>query len=326
MWKWAKSEILVQMCEKDTFDGIFVSAKSKSLDEAVGGTPLVFLRRLCSAEHASVCVKLESQNPSGSVKDRAAHAIIRAAEADGRLRKNKTLIDASSGNTGIAYAMFCAARGYSCEICLPANASYERKALIKRYGAHLIETNPAEGSDGAILEARRRVKAYPERYFYADQYNNPENWRAHYRTTAMEIWEQTSGTVTHWIVILGTTGSFIGTGMKLKELNPEIRLIAVQPPSPFHGIEGAKHLDSAIIPGIYDPDLTDETVCITTEEAQAMALCLAREEGCLAGVSGGANVAAALKIAEGLSPDSVVVTLLPDGGERYLSDAWLDAQ
>ena len=317
-----KLGILVRMCEKDTFDGKFVPARFKSIDEAVGGTPLVPLHRICSVEHASVFVKLESQNPGGSVKDRAAQAIISAAEADGRLCKNKTLIDASSGNTGIAYAMFCAARGYSCEICLPANASYERKTLIKRYGAHLVETDPAEGSDGAILEARKRVSAYPEQYFYADQYNNPENWRAHYRTTAMEIWEQTGGTVTHWIVMLGTTGSFIGTGMKLKELNPKIRLIAVQPSSPFHGIEGAKHLDSAIIPGIYNPDLADETVCITTEEAQEMTLCLAQEEGCLAGVSGGANVSAALRLAVDSPPDSVVVTLLPDSGERYLSDAW----
>ena len=298
------------------------SASRAALDDVVGQTPLVPLRRLGSGEGAAVWVKLESRNPGGSVKDRAARAIIRAAEADGLLHVEKTLLDASSGNTGIGYAMFCAARGYRCEICLPANASPERKAVMRRYGAEVVETDAAEGSDGAIREAARRVAADPDRYFYADQYNNPENWRAHYRTTGLEVWEQTGGAVTHWVVILGTTGSFVGTARRLRELDPQVRVIAVQPSSPFHGIEGAKHLESAIVPGIYDPDLADETLWVTTEDAQDMALRLAREEGLLAGVSGGANVSAALTVAAGLPDHAVVVTLLPDGGERYLSAPW----
>ncbi len=292
------------------------------VDDAIGGTPLVALKRITPPDAARVCVKLESANPGGSVKDRAARAIILAAEGEGRLHAGKTLLDASSGNTGIAYAMLCAARGYHCEICLPATASPERRALMRRYGADVVETDPVEGSDGAIREARRRAAEDPDRYFYADQYNNAENWLAHYSTTGPEIWRQTGGAVTHWVVILGTTGSFIGTGRRLKELDPRIRLIAAQPASPFHGIEGAKHLQSAIVPGIYDPDLPDETVWVTTEEAQEMALRLAREEGLLAGVSGGANVAAALRVGAGLPSDACVVTLLPDGGERYLSAPW----
>lgn len=296
---------------------------ASTLDVLIGNTPLVPLRRVAPADGAEVWLKLEALNPGGSVKDRAARAIVRAAERDGRLGPGRVLLDASSGNTGIAYAMLCAARGYACEICLPANVSEARKALLQVYGARLVVTDPVEGSDGAIREAHRRAAAEPERYFYADQYNNPENVRAHYETTGVEIWEQSEGGVTHLVAGLGTTGTFTGTGRRLREYHPGVRLIAVQPESPFHGIEGLKHMPTAIVPGIYDPSLVDEIVMVPTEAAQTMARRLAREEGLSAGVSGGANVVAAVRTASALGPGAVVVTLLPDGGERYLGERWL---
>ncbi len=293
-----------------------------TIGQVVGNTPLLSLPRISPPGGAEVRVKLEGKNPGGSVKDRAALAIIEDAEARGLLDGDKTLLDASSGNTGVAYAMLCAARGYACEICLPATASRERKLLLRRYGATLVITDPGEGSDGAIREARRRAAEFPERYFYADQYNNPANVRAHYENTAPEIWEQTGGRVTHLVVSLGTSGTFVGTGSRLRELNGGIRLISVQPDSPFHGIEGLKHMGSAIVPGIYRTDLADEELAVRTEDAQAMARRLAREEGLLVGPSGGANVEAALQVARTLSEEELVVTLLPDGGERYLDDPW----
>lgn len=292
------------------------------LDDAIGNTPLVPLRRLASGG-ARVLVKLEGLNPSGSVKARPAREIIRSAEREGLLRLGKTLLDASSGNTGIAYAMLCAERGLSCEICLPANASDERKKLLRAYGATLVITPAEEGSDGAIREARRRAAAEPERYFYADQYNNPANVRAHEEGTGVEIWRQTRGRITHFVAGLGTSGTFVGTGRRLRRMNDRIRLIAVQPASPFHGIEGLKHMASAIVPGIFDATLADETIEIETEEAQEMARRLGREEGLLSGVSGGANVAAALRVAAGLPEHALVVTILPDSGDRYLSETWL---
>ncbi|MGI9077715.1 MAG: PLP-dependent cysteine synthase family protein [Gemmatimonadaceae bacterium] len=293
-----------------------------SLDQLIGNTPLLPLRRMASAGAARVFVKLEYFNPGGSVKDRPARAIIRAAERDGRLASGVALLDASSGNTGIAYAMLCVERGYACEICIPGNASVERRKLLRCYGATIIITDALEGSDGAIREARRRAAEWPKRYFYADQYNNAENVQAHYDTTGVEIWEQSNRGVTHFVAALGTRGTFVGAGRRLREYSPDIRLVAVQPDSPMHGLEGVKHMATAIVPGVFDPALADATVVITTEEAQATARRLAREEGILAGASGGANVAAALRVAAACGPDAMVVTLIPDGGERYLSESW----
>ena len=291
------------------------------LDQLIGDTPLVPLRWLARTG-VDVLVKLEGSNPGGSVKDRAARAIVQAAERAGLLRPGVTLLDASSGNTGIAYAMLCAARGYQCEICLPGNANEERKRLLRAYDARIVVTPSEQGSDGAIREARRRAAQQPARYFYADQYNNPANVAAHMETTAPEIWRDTGGRVTHFVAGLGTSGTFIGTGRRLRQYNPTITLVSVQPSSPFHGIEGLKHMATAIVPGIYDASVADEVCEMETETAQAMARELARREGLLAGVSGGANVAAALRVAETARAGSVIVTLLPDGGERYLSEAW----
>jgi cysteine synthase B len=219
--------------------------------------------------------------------------------------------------------MLCAARGYGCEICLPASASRERRQLLHAYGATVVTTSAVEGSDGAIREARRRAAADPRRYFYADQYNNPANVRAHEQTTGPEIWRQTSGQVTHFVAGLGTSGTLMGVGRRLRRFRPDIRLIAVQPSSPLHGIEGLKHMATALVPGIYDASLADRVLEVDTEESQEMARRLAREEGLLSGVSGGANVVAALRVAVELGPDALVVTLLPDGGERYTTEPWL---
>jgi cysteine synthase B len=286
----------------------------------IGNTPLLELpawgppgvRLLAKAEHL---------NPGGSVKDRAALAIVRAAEASGALTPDRVLLDASSGNTGIAYAMLCAARGYRVEICLPRNASPERKHLLHAYGATVVETDALEGAEGAVREARRRAALDPDRYYYADQYNNPANRLAHYETTGPEIWRQTGGRVTHWVAGLGTTGTFTGTARRLTELNPSVRRIAVQPDAPFHGLEGMKHLASSTIPGIYEPELVDEIQEVGTEEAQETARRLAREAGILVGVSSGANVAAALRVARTLTTGEIV-TVLCDGGDRYLSHAF----
>jgi len=298
------------------------TARTRALDKAIGNTPLVPLRRMARRGGAEVWVKLEGANPGGSVKDRPARAILQAAEAEGHMGRGRTLLDASSGNTGVAYAMLCASRGYACEICLPAQASFERKRLLQVYGARVVLTPDEEGSDGAIVEARRRAAADPERYFYADQYNNPNSVRAHFETTGPEIWRQTGGRVTHFVAALGTSGTFMGTGSKLQELDRWIQLVSVQPESPFHGIEGVKHMPTAIVPGIFDPGLADDTMTVRTEDAQAAARRLAAEEGLLTGPSGGANVSAALRLASELPPGDVVVTLLPDGGERYLRDSW----
>ncbi len=297
-----------------------------SLDALIGNTPLVPLRHLAGEGRAEVWLKLEGRNPGGSVKDRPARSIIKRAEADGRLGPGRTLLDASSGNTGIAYAMLCAERGYGCEICLPANASRERRQLLEAYGATVVTTDPEEGSDGAVREARRRAEAEPERYFYADQYGNPANADAHYRSTGPEIWTQTRRRVTHFVAGLGTSGTLMGTGRRLRELRPDMTLVAVQPASPLHGIEGLKHMESALVPPIFDPSLLDRTLTVRTEEAQETARRLAREEGLLAGVSGGANVRAALELASELDPHALVVTVLPDGGERYLSESWMQEE
>jgi cysteine synthase B len=266
-----------------------------------------------------VFVKAEWFNPGGSVKDRPAWNMIRVAEEQGVLTPDKILIDATSGNTGIAYAMIGAARGYRVQLCLPANANAERKRMLRAFGAELILTDPREQTDGAIRKVQEIVAAEPERYFYPDQYNNPANWQSHYHTTGVEIWEQTQGEITHFVAGLGTSGTMMGTGRRLKEYYPGVRLIAVQPDGPFHGLEGLKHLETALVPGIYDPTLPDEIAEISTEQAHAMARQLAQEEGLFVGISAGAAVCCALQVAERLS-HGTVVALAPDGGSRYISD------
>ena len=295
-------------------------AKGDSIESSIGNTPLIRLRNVTRTLPAGVEVlaKAEHLNPGGSVKDRAALAMILAGERSGRLRRGMTILDATSGNTGIAYGMIGAARGYPVAICLPKNASLQRKKILRSYGVELIETDPLQATDGAQLVARELFTSQPEKYFYSDQYNNPANWRAHYESTAPEIWEQTEGRVSHFIAGLGTSGTFVGTSRRLKELNKSVRVISMQPDSPFHGLEGLKHMATALVPGIYDSTLADENVEVTTEAAEEMAHRLAREEGLLVGTSSGANVFAALRLAMSLRGGSVVVTILCDGGERYL--------
>jgi len=291
-----------------------------SVADLIGHTPLV---RLYQFERETPGVELyakaEWQNPGGSVKDRAAARMILDGEASGALVPGLTILDATSGNTGIAYAMIGAARGYKVKLCVPANASPERKQILRAYGAELVLTDPLAGTDGAIREARRLHAAEPGRYFYADQYNNDANWRAHFETTGPEIIEQTAGRVTHFVAGLGTSGTFVGTGRCLRLFNPAIALVSVQPDSPFHGLEGLKHMASAIVPGIYDPDLADENLAVSSERAYAFVRRLAREAGLLVGVSSGAALAGALDVAARLDR-GVVVTVFPDGAEKYLTE------
>ena len=288
--------------------------------DLIGNTPLVRLRRLAPRNpKVELYAKAEWFNPGGSVKDRPARQMILEGERSGALRPGKTILDATSGNTGIAYALIGAARGYAVNLCLPVNASAERKDLLRAYGACLILTDPRLSSDGAILKARELHAAEPDRYFYPDQYNNPANWQAHYETTGPEIWAQTGGRITHFVAGLGTTGTFVGAGRRLREYNPDIRLIAFQPDSPFHGIEGMKHLETAIVPGIYDPALADENRAVGTEEAYAMVKRLAREEGILVGISAAAALVCSLRVAEELD-EGVIVTIFCDSGARYLSE------
>jgi cysteine synthase B len=291
-----------------------------SIEEAIGRTPLIRLRRITRELPPGVQVfaKAEHLNPGGSVKDRPALAMILAGERDGTLRPGKTILDASSGNTGIAYAMIGAARGYPVSLCLPGNASPQRKRILHSFGVKVIETDPLLSTDGAQVVAREMFEKEPDKYFYADQYNNEANWRAHYESTAPEIWEQTDGGVTHFIAGLGTSGTFVGVARRLKEFNPEIRAISMQPNSPFHGLEGLKHMGTAMIPGIYDPTLADENVEVSTEDAQQMVRRLAEEEGLFVGTSSGANVFAALRFARTVVRNAVLVTVLCDGFERYL--------
>ena len=293
-------------------------ARDDSIEANIGNTPLIRLRNITRHLPAGVEVfaKAEHLNPGGSVKDRAALAMILAGEESGALQPGVTILDATSGNTGIAYGMIGAARGYPVTICLPKNASAQRKHILRSYGVELIETDPLQGTDGAQRSARQLFTREAEKYFYPDQYNNPANWRAHYESTAAEIWEQTEGHISHFVAGLGTSGTFVGTCRRLKELNPAIRAISMQPDSPFHGLEGLKHMATALVPGIYDPTLADENVEVATEAGQEMAGRLAREEGLLVGTSSGANVFAALRLALSLPRDSVVVTIICDGGER----------
>ena len=289
----------------------------------IGNTPLLRLERI-GREFPQVQIlgKAEWYNPGGSVKDRAAFNIVKEGRRSGKFAAGKTLLDSTSGNTGIAYAMIGAAEGFPVTLCMPENVSVERKRILFAYGANIVYTDPADGSDGAIRKVREMFAQEPEKYFYADQYSNDANWQAHYYGTAEEIWKQTEGRVTHFVAMMGTSGTFMGTARRLKELNPKIRCISLQPDSPFHGIEGAKHMASAIVPKIYDPKLADEDIEIATEDAYANAIRGAREEGLLLGISAGAAIAGCLQVARELKNDeeTVIVTIFPDSGDKYLSE------
>lgn len=291
----------------------------------IGNTPLLKLTRVArSVAPVEIYVKAEWFNPGGSVKDRPALNMVLEGERSGALRPGKVILDATSGNTGIAYAMIGANRGYEVSLCLPANASPERKHILRAYGANLILTDPDRQTDGAIQKARELYGGNPELYFYPDQYNNPANWQAHYKTTGPEIIRQTGGRLTHFIAGLGTSGTFIGTGRYLREFNPNIRLISFQPDSGFHGLEGMKHMATALVPGIYDPKLADQDLAVTTEDAYRMVKALAREEGLLVGISSGAALAACFQVAKGLK-EGIIVTVFPDSGDKYLSERfWED--
>ena len=298
-----------------------------SVLERIGRTPLVRLEKLTpllgAESGVEILGKAEWANPGGSVKDRAAAAIVADAQARGLIGNGKGLLDATSGNTGIAYAMLGSALGFPVTLCVPSNVSPERKQILAAYGANVVWTNPADGSDGAIRKARELIAAEPERYFYADQYGNQNNWKAHYLTTANEIWEQTNGRITHFVAGLGTSGTFMGTTRRLKELNPKIQCISMQPDSPFNGLEGMKHMATAIVPPIYDPTLADENLEMATETAYKMAKFLGRRRGMLVGVSSAANVATAVEIGEREAKagrEAVVVTILCDSADKYLSE------
>jgi S-sulfo-L-cysteine synthase (O-acetyl-L-serine-dependent) len=299
--------------------------QGRSVLELIGNTPLLrFKRTADSIAPVEVLAKAEWYNPGGSVKDRAALNMILDGEQRGLLTQQKTIVDATSGNTGIAYAMIAAERGYRVKLALPKNASLERKQSLLAYGAELVLTDPTEGTDGAQRYVRKLVSANPDAYFYPDQYNNDANWRAHYETTAMEIWRQTDGRITHFVTGLGTTGTFVGVTRRLKELNPAVQCISMQPDGPLHGLEGLKHLPTTIVPGIYDPSRADDQIEVATEEAQKMVVRLARQEGLLVGVSSGANLVAALQVAGGLK-SGVVVTIFCDSAAKYLSESfWRD--
>jgi S-sulfo-L-cysteine synthase (O-acetyl-L-serine-dependent) len=291
--------------------------------ELIGNTPLLRLERLTrDLPGIDLLGKAEWFNPGGSVKDRAASNIVAQARASGKFGPGKILLDSTSGNTGIAYAMIAAAQGFPVTLCMPENVSVERKRILHAYGANIIYTDPADGSDGAIRVARELFANDPGKYFYADQYSNDANWQAHYHGTANEIWQQTEGRVTHFVSMMGTSGTFVGTARRLKELKPAIRCISLQPDSPFHGIEGAKHMASAIVPRIYDTKLADEDIGISTEEAYRMAKKLAREEGLLVGISAAAAVVGCLQVARTLprGEPAVFVTILCDSGDKYLSE------
>jgi cysteine synthase B len=266
--------------------------------------------------------KAEYANPGGSVKDRPALRMIREGIRENKLAKGKTILDSSSGNTGIAYAMIGASLGYRVELVIPENAG-EKRRIAEAFGANVILTDPLEGSDGALLEAQARYEKNPDRYFMPDQYNNPNNWKAHYNTTAMEIWKQTEGRVTHFVAGIGTSGTLMGTGRRLKELNPKIEVIAVEPADALHGLEGLKHMASSIVPGIYDPKVHDRKVSVYTEDAYEMVCRAAREEGLLTGYSSGAALQGAFEIAQGIK-EGVVVTILPDRGDRYIHSRFWD--
>jgi cysteine synthase B len=296
-----------------------------SLVERIGNTPLLRLDQVTRDLPGVVLLgKAEWYNPGGSVKDRAAANIVAEGRRKGLLRPGKILLDATSGNTGIAYAMLGSAEGFPVTLCMPENVSRERKQILQGYGANILYTDPANGSDGAIRMARELAAKHPDQYFYADQYSNEANWKAHYCHTANEIWHQTQGRITHFVSMLGTSGTFVGTTRRLKELNPSVKCISLQPDAPFHGIEGAKHMASAIVPKIYDATLADDNLEIGTEDAYAMARNLSRNAGLLVGISAAAAVVGCLKIAQGFQrrghEEPVIVTILCDSGDKYLSE------
>lgn len=295
-----------------------------ALLDRIGNTPLIRLERIAAhLPGIQILGKAEWANPGGSVKDRAASGIVADAQKRGLLGKGKHLLDATSGNTGIAYSMLGAAMGFPVSLCLPSNVSPERKRILAAYGASLIWTDPADGTDGSIRKARALAAEEPEKYFYANQYGNDANWRAHYLGTANEIWEQTAGQITHFVAGLGTSGTFVGTSRRLKELNPAIQCVSMQPDSPFNGLEGLKHMATAIVPPIYDPELADRNIDMETEAAYAMAKQLGRTEGVLVGVSSAAAVATCLRIAEeeaAAGREAVIVTILADSADKYLSE------
>jgi cysteine synthase B len=294
-------------------------------DLRVGNTPLLDVSFAFPelGRRVRVLGKAEWHNPGGSVKDRAGWYIFRDAIASGRLTKGKVLLDSSSGNTGIAYAWLGARLGYKVSLAVPGSVSKHRRAILEAYGVELLFTDPLEGSDGAIREVRLMMKAEPERYVYADQYSNPMTWRAHYETTAPEIFAQTEGRVSHFVAGLGTSGTFVGAGRRLRELKPDVRLVSMEPDGPMHGLEGLKHMETSIIPAIYDEAVADSKIAVSTEEAQGAARALARRGGILLGPSGGANLAAAVRLGRDLAEqgrDACVATIFPDAGERYLGE------
>ena len=296
-----------------------------SILDLIGRTPLVRLPHFeRETPGVQLYAKAEWQNPGGSVKDRAVARMIADGEASGVLRPGLTIIDATSGNTGIAYAMIGAARGYKVKLCLPENASPERRLILRALGAELVLTDPLEGTDGAIRRVRQMVADEPGRYFYPDQYSNDGNWRAHFEHTGPEIIEQTGGRLTHFVAGLGTSGTFMGTGRALRRFNPAIKLISFQPDSPFHGLEGLKHMPSAMVPAIYDATLADENLSVRTEDAHRAVRRLAREEGLMVGISAGAALHAALQVGRRIG-QGVVVTVFPDGAEKYLSESFWTA-
>lgn len=305
-----------------TKTGISAPVLDESILQRIGNTPIIKLNKVgLEHEGASIYAKAEWFNPGGSVKDRPALRIIEDGEKSGRLKRGKIIIDSTSGNTGIAYAMIGAVKGYPVTLVMPSNISDERKATVSSYGANIVYTDPLKGSDGAIIEAKKIVEESPDKYFYADQYNNPSNCQAHYDTTGVEIWEQTEGEVTHFVAGLGTTGTLMGTGKRLKEFNPDIEVIAVEPATSIHGLEGLKHMDTAIVPGIYDPKFPDRKISIDTEDAYKMVKELGQKEGLLVGYSAGAAMKAAIEVAKGLK-SGVVVVIFPDSGRNYLSTSF----
>lgn len=299
---------------------------TSTIEALIGNTPMLAFQRVTAYLPPTVRIfaKAEWANPGGSVKDRAALNIIQTAEASGKLRPGMPLVDSTSGNTGIAYAMLGAARGIHIKLFIPANVSPERLAILRAYGVELVLTDPLEGSDGAIRAVREAVAHEPGRYFYADQYNNPANWQAHYHSTGVEIWDQTEGEVTHFVAGLGTSGTLMGTGRRLKDYDPAIQVISIQPDSPFNGLEGLKHMPTAIKPGIYESDFADRNLEIGTEESYLMNRRLAREEGLLVGISAATAMVGALRIAEEAATEgrpATIVTLFPDSAAKYLSHA-----
>ena len=308
-------------------DDMQTTSLAQDIERQVGNTALLSFRRVTQHLPGEVRVfaKAEWQNPGGSVKDRAALSIIQQAERAGQLFPGRTILDSTSGNTGIAYAMIGAAKDYRVKLFLPENVSPERVSILRAYDVQLAYTDPLEGSDGAIRAVRELASRESADYFYADQYNNPANWQAHYHGTGAEVWRQTGGQISHFVAGLGTSGTLVGAGRRLKELNPALQVVSVEPDSPFHGLEGLKHMGTALQPGIYDPRLADLQLAVRTEAAHSMALRLAREEGYLVGISAAAAMVGALRVAEGLAElgaAGTVVTLFPDNAYKYLSEAF----